>query len=92
MRSIECPQPFWRHSRGMRCTNLYFGENLLESVPQEAGRSRDWWSTTALKPLDGHAVYLLDFPGINYLVQIWPNRQMVADNKHVAGMLIRCTS
>ena len=66
-------------------TNLYFGENLLESVPQELYK-QDWWYRTTFNAPDGHAVYLLDFPGINYRAEIWLNGQMVADNKHVAGM------
>ena len=65
--------------------NLYFGKNLLESVPQELYK-QDWWYRTTFKAPDGHAVYLLDFPGINYRAEIWLNGQMVADNKRVVGM------
>ncbi|MGB8493295.1 MAG: sugar-binding domain-containing protein [Candidatus Acidiferrum sp.] len=65
--------------------NLYFGKNLLESVPQELYK-QDWWYRTTFNVPDGHAVYLLDFPGINYRAEIWLNGQMVADNKRVVGM------
>ena len=65
--------------------NLYFGKNLLESVPQDLYK-QDWWYRTTFRAPAGYVVYLLDFPGINYRAEIWLNGQLVAGNKQVVGM------
>jgi exo-1,4-beta-D-glucosaminidase len=65
-------------------TNLYFGKNLLEAVPQDLYK-QDWWYRTTFKAPAGE-FYTLEFPGINYRAEIWLNGEKVADNKQVVGM------
>jgi len=86
MRSIECPPPFWRRWKRTACIQIStLARTCLRAFPQDLYK-QDWWYRTTFKAPDGHAVYLLDFPGINYRAEIWLNGQMVADNKHVVGM------
>ena len=65
--------------------NLYVGKNMAEEVPQDLYK-QDWWYRTTFEAPSEHAVYLLEFPGINYRAEIWLNGRLVADSKHVVGM------
>ena len=65
--------------------NLYVGKNMAENVPQDLYK-QDWWYRTTFEAPAEHAVYLLEFPGINYRAEIWLNGQLVADNKRIVGM------
>jgi exo-1,4-beta-D-glucosaminidase len=65
--------------------NLYVGKNMAENVPQDLYK-QDWWYRTTFEVPSEHAVYLLEFPGINYRAEIWLNGKLIADSKHVAGM------
>jgi exo-1,4-beta-D-glucosaminidase len=65
--------------------NLYVGKNMAENVPQDLYK-QDWWYRTTFEAPAEHAVYLLEFPGINYRAEIWLNGQLIADSKHVVGM------
>jgi exo-1,4-beta-D-glucosaminidase len=65
-------------------TNLYFGKNLAEEVPQDLYK-QDWWYRTTFKAPAGEC-YTLEFPGINYRAEIWLNGQKIADNKQIVGM------
>src|ERR1035437_9251434 len=65
-------------------TNLYFGKNLLEKVPQDLYK-QDWWYRTTFKAPAGES-FTLEFPGINYRAEIWLNGQKIADSKQVVGM------
>jgi exo-1,4-beta-D-glucosaminidase len=65
--------------------NLYVGKNMAENVPQDLYK-QDWWYRTTFEAPGEHAVYLLEFPGINYRAEIWLNGQLVADNKRIVGM------
>ncbi|HUZ07816.1 MAG TPA: twin-arginine translocation signal domain-containing protein, partial [Candidatus Paceibacterota bacterium] len=65
-------------------SNLYFGKNLAEKVPQDLWK-QDWWYRTTFKAPAGEA-YTLEFPGINYRAEIWLNGKMIADNKQIVGM------
>ena len=65
-------------------TDLYFGKNLLEKVPQDLYK-QDWWYRTTFNAPAGDR-YTLEFPGINYRAEIWLNGQKIADNKQVVGM------
>jgi exo-1,4-beta-D-glucosaminidase len=65
--------------------NLYVGKNMAENVPQDLYK-QDWWYRTSFEAPPGYAVYLLEFPGINYRAEIWLNGHLVADSKHVVGM------
>jgi exo-1,4-beta-D-glucosaminidase len=67
--------------------NLYVGKNMAENVPQDLYK-QDWWYRTTFEAPSGYAVYLLEFPGINYRAEIWVNGHQVADNKQVAGMYV----
>lgn len=65
--------------------NLYVGKNMAEEVPQDLYK-QDWWYRTTFEAPSEHAVYLLEFPGINYRAEIWLNGHLIADSKHVVGM------
>jgi exo-1,4-beta-D-glucosaminidase len=65
--------------------NLYVGKNMAENVPQDLYQ-QDWWYRTTFEAPSEHAVYLLEFPGINYRAEIWLNGQLIADSKQVVGM------
>jgi exo-1,4-beta-D-glucosaminidase len=65
-------------------TNLYFGKNLLEKVPQDLYKQDWWYRTTFDAPVNDF--YSLEFKGINYRAEIWLNGQKIADNKQVTGM------
>jgi exo-1,4-beta-D-glucosaminidase len=65
-------------------TNLYFGKNLLEKVPQDLYK-QDWWYRTTFD-VPENEFYTLEFNGINYRAEIWLNGEKIADNKQVAGM------
>ncbi|MGB2589214.1 MAG: hypothetical protein WBG02_17925 [Candidatus Acidiferrum sp.] len=65
--------------------NLYFGKNMAEEVPQDLYK-QDWWYRTTFEAPSEHAVYLLEFPGINYRAEIWLNGQLIADSKQIVGM------
>lgn len=67
--------------------NLYEGMNLLKSVPQDL-YLQDWWYRTTFVAPPGHAIYQLDFPGINYRAEIWLNGNLVADNQQAMGMYV----
>ena len=65
--------------------DLYVGKNMAEEVPQDLYK-QDWWYRTTFEAPADHAVYLLEFPGINYRAEIWLNGHLVADSKRVVGM------
>jgi exo-1,4-beta-D-glucosaminidase len=65
--------------------NLYVGKNMAENVPQDLYK-QDWWYRTTFDAPSDHAVYSLEFPGINYRAEIWLNGQLIADSKYVVGM------
>jgi exo-1,4-beta-D-glucosaminidase len=65
--------------------NLYVGKNMAENVPQDLYK-QDWWYRSTFEAPPEHAVYLLEFPGINYRAEIWLNGHLIADSKHVVGM------
>jgi exo-1,4-beta-D-glucosaminidase len=65
--------------------NLYVGKNMAENVPQDL-YEQDWWYRTTFEASSEHAVYLLEFPGINYRAEIWLNGHLIADSAHVVGM------
>jgi exo-1,4-beta-D-glucosaminidase len=67
--------------------NLYYGKNLLETVPQDLW-TQDWWYRTTFDAEAGHRTYQLDFPGINYRAEIWLNGQLVADARQIVGMYV----
>jgi len=57
-------------------SNLYFGKNLLEKVPQDLYK-QDWWYRTTFKAPAGDFC-TLEFPGINYRAEIWLNGEKIA--------------
>ena len=65
--------------------NLYVGKRMAENVPQDLYQ-QDWWYRTTFEAPSEHAVYLLEFPGINYRAEVWLNGQLIADSKQVVGM------
>ncbi|MGH9455303.1 MAG: glycosyl hydrolase 2 galactose-binding domain-containing protein, partial [Terriglobia bacterium] len=65
--------------------NLYVGKNMAENVPQDLYK-QDWWYRTTFEAPSEHAVYMLEFPGINYRAEIWLNGHLIADSKQVVGM------
>jgi exo-1,4-beta-D-glucosaminidase len=65
--------------------DLYVGKNMAEKVPQDLYK-QDWWYRTIFEAPSEHAVYLLEFSGINYRAEIWLNGHRLADSKQVAGM------
>lgn len=65
--------------------NLYVGKNMAEEVPQDLYK-QDWWYRTTFEAPSDHAVYLLEFPGINYRAEVWLNGHLIADSKRVVGM------
>ncbi len=65
--------------------DVYFGENMLEKVPQDLYK-QDWWYRTVFKAPAGFSTYVLEFPGINYRAEIWINGQKAANNKQIVGM------
>ena len=65
--------------------NLYVGKRMAENVPQDLYQ-QDWWYRTTFEAPSEHAVYLLQFPGINYRAEVWLNGQLIADSKQVVGM------
>src|ERR1700720_653663 len=65
--------------------SLYVGKNMAENVPQDLYK-QDWWYRTTFEAPSEHAVYFLEFPGINYRAEVWLNGQLLADSKHVVGM------
>jgi exo-1,4-beta-D-glucosaminidase len=67
--------------------NLYYGENLLNNVPQDLYQ-QDWWYRTRFKAPAPGQTYWLDFPGINYRAEIWLNGKRIADNRQIAGMYV----
>ncbi|MGZ5927218.1 MAG: glycosyl hydrolase 2 galactose-binding domain-containing protein, partial [Rhizomicrobium sp.] len=67
--------------------NLYYGKNLLSTVPQDLYK-QDWWYRTTFKAPGQGKTYWLEFPGINYRAEIWLNGKRIADNHQVAGMYV----
>ena len=67
--------------------NLYFGENMLKTVPQDLYK-QDWWYRTTFNAPAGWLTYRLEFPGINYRADIWLNGHLLANNKQVVGMYV----
>ncbi len=65
--------------------NLYYGENLVKTVPPDLYK-QDWWYRTSFKAPAQGKTYWLDFPGINYRAEIWLNGKRLADNRQVVGM------
>ncbi|MEO6922793.1 MAG: sugar-binding domain-containing protein, partial [Bryocella sp.] len=65
--------------------NLYFGMNLLKTVPQDLYKQA-WWYRTTFQAPRGYARYTLQFPGINYRAEIWLNGQRIADSTQIVGM------
>jgi exo-1,4-beta-D-glucosaminidase len=65
--------------------NLYVGKNMAENVPQDLYK-QDWWYRTTFEAPSEHAIYLLEFPGINYRAEIWLNGHQIADSKQMVGM------
>jgi exo-1,4-beta-D-glucosaminidase len=65
--------------------NLYYGENLLTTVPPDLYKQDWWYRTSFTAPARGKA-YWLEFPGINYRAEIWLNGKRIADSKQVVGM------
>lgn len=68
-------------------TDLYYGTNLRDTVPQDL-YLQDWWYRTSFDAPAGHTTYRLDFPGINYRAEVWLNGQLVADSSQVVGMYV----
>ena len=67
--------------------NLYYGKNLLTTVPQDLYK-QDWWYRTSFKAPGQGKTYWLEFPGINYRAEIWLNGKRIADSRHVVGMYV----
>ena len=67
--------------------NLYFGMNLLESVPQDLYK-QDWWYRTEFELPRAREVFWLELPGINYRAEIWINGKRIANSNQVAGMYV----
>ncbi len=67
--------------------DLYYGNNLLDKVPQDLYQ-QDWWYRTTFTAPANHSTYQLNFPGINYRAEIWLNGQLVADAKQAVGMYV----
>jgi exo-1,4-beta-D-glucosaminidase len=67
-------------------TDLYFGKNLREKVPQDLYKQDWWYRTTFNAPVS--SFYTLEFTGINYRAEIWLNGNKIADNKEVVGMYV----
>jgi len=65
--------------------NLYFGQNLTQTVPRDLFR-QDWWYRTTFTVPRGHEVHWLIFQGINYRAEVWLNGIRIADNRQVVGM------
>lgn len=65
--------------------NLYFGNNLTETVPRDLFR-QDWWYRTVFMVPTEHKLHWLVFKGINYRAEIWLNGERIANNREVAGM------
>jgi exo-1,4-beta-D-glucosaminidase len=65
--------------------NLYFGMNLLKTVPQDL-YLKDWWYRTSFVAPAGQPSYWLDFPGINYRADIWLNGKPIAGSSQIVGM------
>jgi exo-1,4-beta-D-glucosaminidase len=66
-------------------SNVYYGKNLVDEVPQDLYK-QDWWYRTSFNAPAGHTTYALEFPGINYRAEIWLNGHMVADSRQIVGM------
>ncbi|WP_242453620.1 sugar-binding domain-containing protein [Mycolicibacterium sp. P9-64] len=67
--------------------NLYYGNNLLNEVPQDLYQ-QDWWYRTTFTAPAGHSTYQLGFPGINYRAEVWLNGHLVAGADKVVGMYV----
>ncbi len=67
--------------------DLYVGENMVKSVPQDLYK-QDWWYRTVFTAPAGYPVYTMEFPGINYRAEIWINGHKVADNNQIVGMYV----
>ena len=67
--------------------DLYFGENLVENVPQDLYK-QDWWYRTVFTAPAGYSDYTMEFPGINYRAEIWINGHKIADQKQIVGMYV----
>jgi exo-1,4-beta-D-glucosaminidase len=65
--------------------NLYFGQNLTQTVPRDLFR-QDWWYRTSFTVAADRKLHWLLFTGINYRAEIWLNGVRVADNRRVVGM------
>jgi exo-1,4-beta-D-glucosaminidase len=65
--------------------NLYFGQNLTQTVPRDLFR-QDWWYRTTFTVPSDHEVHWLAFEGINYRAEVWVNGVRIADNRQVVGM------
>ena len=65
--------------------NLYYGKNLLTSLPQDLYK-QDWWYRTTFSAPAGFRTYRLDFPGINYRADVWLNGHRIADSGEIVGM------
>jgi exo-1,4-beta-D-glucosaminidase len=66
-------------------TNLYVGKNMAEKVPQDLYK-QDWWYRTTFQTPSERAVYLLEFPGINYRAEVWLNGHLITGTKQLVGM------
>lgn len=65
--------------------NLYFGQNLTQTVPRDLFR-QDWWYRTTFSVPTDRKLHWLEFEGINYRAEIWLNGVRIADNRQVVGM------
>lgn len=65
--------------------NLYFGQNLTQTVPRDLFR-QDWWYRTTFNVPGGRKVHWLTLDGINYRAEVWLNGTRIADNRQVVGM------
>lgn len=67
--------------------NLYYGDNMLNNIPQDLYK-QDWWYRTVFTAPSGPSTYALEFPGINYRADIWINGHRIADDKQIVGMYV----
>jgi len=65
--------------------NLYFGQNLTQSVPRDLFR-QDWWYRTTFSVPADHKLHWLVLEGINYRAEIWINGVRIANNRQLVGM------
>ena len=65
----------------------YYGDNMLEKIPQDL-YLQDWWYRTTFDAPAGHSTYRLTFPGINYRAEVWLNGRLIAGPADVVGMYV----